>query len=142
MENKIDIKRKLAFKATDDRDILIFIDTIRKGIEYKMFNEFASNSSFSLSDWSRFLHISLRTIQRYKKEHRKFDSLHSEKILEIILIYQKGIDVFGSANKFDTWLNTESIALGGVKPTMLLDNTFGINMLNDELSRIEHGILA
>lgn len=142
MENKLDIRKKLVCKSTDDRDILIFIKAVRKGIEYKLFNEFASKVPFSLSDWSRFLHISQRTIQRYKKEHRKFDSLHSEKILEIILFYQKGIDVFGSTDKFNSWLNVKSVALGGVKPITLLDNTFGINLLNDELSRIEHGILA
>jgi hypothetical protein len=29
-----------------------------------------------------------------------------------------------------------------MKPKMLLDNTFGINMLTDELTAIENGILA
>jgi hypothetical protein len=29
-----------------------------------------------------------------------------------------------------------------MKPKMLLDNSFGINMLRDELTAIEYGILA
>ena len=40
------------------------------------------------------------------------------------------------------WLDAENIALGGVKPKSLLDSTFGIEIVKDELTRIEHGILA
>lgn len=62
--------------------------------------------------------------------------------LEIALLYLKGLDVFVDSQKFNTWLESQNIALGGIKPKDLLDNTFGINMIKDELSRIEHGVLA
>jgi len=95
-----------------------------------------------MPDWSRFLHITDRTMQRYKKEMKSFDTIQSEKILQITLLYKKGIDVFGDKTKFDTWLISNNIALGNIKPKDLLDNAFGINLLNDELIRIEHGVLA
>jgi uncharacterized protein (DUF2384 family) len=50
--------------------------------------------------------------------------------------------VFGDKERFNVWLNATNIALGNVKPKDLLDNTFGISLLKDELGRIEHGILA
>ncbi|MDN5292625.1 MAG: hypothetical protein PWQ06_2864, partial [Anaerophaga sp.] len=50
--------------------------------------------------------------------------------------------VFGSTSNFLTWINSKSIPLGGVKPIDLLDNSFGINMVKDELIKIEHGVLA
>ena len=95
-----------------------------------------------MSEWSSFLHISDRTMQRYTKENRTFDPLQSEKIVEIALLYNKGTEVFGEQGKFDTWLEAGNLALGNIKPKSLLDNSFGIGLLKDELVRIEYGILA
>jgi putative toxin-antitoxin system antitoxin component (TIGR02293 family) len=81
-------------------------------------------------------------MQRYRSEQKTFDPLQSEKIIEIALFYNKGVEVFGSAEKFNSWLDTNNLALGQMKPKMLLDNSFGINMLRDELTAIEYGILA
>ena len=88
------------------------------------------------------MHVSERTMQRYQKEKRSFDSLQSEKFLEIVLLYKKGTEVFGTKEKFNSWIETENLALGKIKPKQLLDNTFGINLLKDELTRIEYGVLA
>jgi putative toxin-antitoxin system antitoxin component (TIGR02293 family) len=81
-------------------------------------------------------------MQRYRNEKRTFDPLQSEKIIEIALLYNKGVEVFGSAEKLNTWLETNNLALGDIKPKSLLDNTFGISILKDELIAIEHGVLA
>jgi len=39
-------------------------------------------------------------------------------------------------------MDTKIIALGGVRPKDMLDTSFGINAIYDELGRIEHGIFA
>ena len=44
--------------------------------------------------------------------------------------------MFGDEAYFHTWLVTQNIALGNITPKELLDNTFGIQLLNDELTRI------
>jgi putative toxin-antitoxin system antitoxin component (TIGR02293 family) len=132
----------LSYKLIDDKDVFMLISTVREGIKYAMFQNIADKSPFSTSEWSNFLHLSERTFQRYKKEKRKFDPLHSEKILEITLVYNKGIEVFGDKTNFDAWLEAKNVALGGIRPKELLDSTFGIGLLRDELTRIEHGVLA
>ena len=81
-------------------------------------------------------------MQRYKKEGLSFETLQSERILDIALLQRKGIEVFGNTDNFFTWLKSINISLGGIKPLELLDNSFGIGLLKDELLRIEHGILA
>jgi putative toxin-antitoxin system antitoxin component (TIGR02293 family) len=58
------------------------------------------------------------------------------------MLYYYGIEVFGGQERFNTWLTTKNTALGGIKPKDLLDSSFGIQMLKDELTRIEHGVLA
>ena len=70
------------------------------------------------------------------------NSIESEKFTEIQLLYKKGVEVMGSHAKFEQWLQTENLALGKIKPFVLLDNSFGISLLEEELTRIEHGILA
>jgi len=118
------------------------INATRSGIPFRKFTRMTENSPFSLDDWSGFLHLSERTMQRYKKEEKSFDSIYAERILEITMLYNRGSEVFGSNENLNIWLNSKSIALGGIKPKELLDSTFGIALLNNELTRIEHGVLA
>ncbi|WP_439883091.1 type II RES/Xre toxin-antitoxin system antitoxin [Pontibacter sp. MBLB2868] len=142
MGQALQIGDTLSYKLIDDSDVFMLISTVREGIKYALFQSIADKSPFSTTEWSGYLHLSERTFQRYKKEKRKFDPLHSEKILEITLVYNKGVEVFGDKANFDAWLEAKNVALGGIKPKELLDNTFGIGLLKDELTRIEHGVLA
>lgn len=132
----------VTYKSIDDINALSLVEIVRRGIKFQAFDSFANKSPFSLAEWSTYLHLSERTIQRYKTEDRTFDPLQSEKIIEIALFYNKGVEVFGTPEKFNTWLETENLALGRIKPKMLLDNSFGISILRDELNAIEYGILA
>lgn len=127
---------------------LKLVDTVellklsRKGITYALFEEIVKSSIYTTKEWSKFLHITERTIQRYKKEKRTFESLQSERIIEIAKLQLKGKEVFGSKEYFDEWMNSKIIALGNIRPVELLDSSFGIDLLMDELGRIEHGVLA
>lgn len=133
---------KVAYGSIDDINAMSLIKMVRDGIGFAAFDKFATKSPFSANEWSTYLHLSERTMQRYRSEKRKFDPLQSEKIIEIALFYNKGVEVFGTAEKFNSWLETDNLTLGTTKPKMLLDNSFGINMLRDELIRLEYGILA
>lgn len=123
-------------------DTIELINLSRKGIKYQLFQSIVTTGTFTIKDWSSFLHITERTLQRYKKEKKTFEPIHSERILEIAQLQRRGIDVFSNIENFTQWMNSKNIALGGIKPKELLDNSFGISMLNDELTRIEYGILA
>ncbi len=133
---------KMTYGSVNDRDVFRLIDAIRAGIHFPVFASIAKQSSFSLYEWSGFLHLSERTMQRYQKENKTFDPLSSEKILEILLLTRLGVEVFGNSEKFTSWLETNNLVLGSKKPKEFLDNTFGIGLLKDELNRIAHGILA
>lgn len=132
----------VAYSSIDDSGILSIIQRIRKGINFSIFTDIAQKIPFSLHEWSSFLHISERTMQRYQKEKKSFDPIYSEKIIEITMLYNYGVEVFGNKENFDQWLQTQNVALGGNTPKDFLDSTFGIQLIKDELTRIEHGVLA
>ncbi len=123
-------------------NVAYLMNTIRKGLDFSYFLNILKNSPFSLSEWSDFLHLSERTMQRYKKDQKKFDALQSEKILQITLLYKRGLEVFGDQKKFDSWLNSNNLVFSNNKPKNLLDTAYGIQLIDEELQRIEHGILA
>lgn len=81
-------------------------------------------------------------MQRYKAENIALDPIYSERVLGIAQVLKKGETVFGDLKRFNYWLNADNIASGGVNPKSLLSSTFGIQILKDELLRIEHGIFA
>jgi putative toxin-antitoxin system antitoxin component (TIGR02293 family) len=131
-----------AFGAGEGKDALHLVRMVREGLPYPLFARFSAETPFTAAEWAAYLHLSERTIQRYKKEQSTFEPPQTERILEIILLCNQGEQVFGQKEKFNTWLNAESVALGNVKPKELLDSSFGINLLKDELIKIEHGVLA
>jgi putative toxin-antitoxin system antitoxin component (TIGR02293 family) len=131
----------IPYEFLDDDEVNL-TNIVREGVSFPYLTKLSNHIHFEVDDWASFLHISERTIHRYKKENKTFDPIYSEKIVLIELLYKRGIDVFGDAEKFYSWMDYKSIPLGGVKPKELLDTVFGINMIRDELGRIEHGILA
>ena len=132
----------ITYNALDDKNAFRLINAIKKGISYSFFERLAKNIPFTLREWASYLHLSERSLQRYKKEKGAFGAAASEKIIEITMLNKYGIEVFGGQEKFNTWLNTKNVALGGIKPKELLDSSFGIQLLKDELTRIAHGVLA
>ncbi len=100
------------------------------------------SSPFSVNEWSRILHLTVRSLQRYKKVGKSFDPMLSERIIPISHLNESGIAVFRNVSNYTSWLETKSIALGGDSPKELLDTAFGIEMVKVELHRIEHGIFA
>lgn len=121
-----------------------FINASRHGLKYSVYNKLFREleSIINLSDWADYLNVNRRTLERYRKEKKKLDTAKSERLLQISIIINTGLQVFGDADKLFSWLKTESLALGNVKPKDLLDTNFGISLVRDELTRIEHGIFA
>lgn len=130
------------YQNFDDAGLFRLMDIAKNGISFKLFDNIMKKFPFTMQDWADFLHISGKTLSRYQKEDKSFDTLQSEKILQIEILYKRGEEVFGSADDFLIWLQTENMALGRTKPQELLGSSFGISLLMDELTRIEHGVLA
>ena len=142
MDNAENFLLKEPYAAVYQLDTSSIIQAVREGIAFDFFHRLTAQLPFSSTEWSRILHLTERSLQRYKKENKTFDSLQSEKILQTMLLYKKGLEVFGTKELFDQWLESVSPALGQSRPKDLLDSSFGIDLIREELTRIEHGVLA
>lgn len=113
---------------------------IRDGISYDEFDRIKDNSGLSLAEWANYLNLSERTLLRYAKNDENLDKSTSERVIEIAMLQEKAIEVFGNLDIFNQWMNSPVRALGNTMPKEYLDSSFGIQILNSLLGRIEHGI--
>jgi len=122
---------------------LLIVHSIRNGISYSFYNKIKELSPFTEMDWANFLGVSTKTMQRFKNEKKHlFKPQHSEKIIELAEVTNYGNEVFDSKNEFYEWLKLPSIALGSMTPLELLMDSYGKEMVMEELSRIDQGIFV
>lgn len=118
-----------------------FIERIREGVPKKALDNLIDVTGISASEVPSIIHTSDRTLRRYS-DKQKLSATQSERVIEIAKLYSRGEEVFGSLDNFKDWMNSTVVALGNKKPKDFLDTSLGIDMLMNELGRIEHGIFA
>ncbi|MBN1414660.1 MAG: DUF2384 domain-containing protein [Bacteroidales bacterium] len=122
-----------------DEDRLI--KASRSGITKKVYNNIMKSTGISMENFTRATRITPRTIQR-KKPDELVAPEASERAILIGKLYFMGEKVFANKEKFKTWMTRPNSTLNGKMPKDLLDTITGLGIVQDELLRIEHGILA
>jgi putative toxin-antitoxin system antitoxin component (TIGR02293 family) len=126
------------FNFMSDFDIL---SSTRQGFSKQVLMGLAKKISLTLQEFANIMHISERTLQRYDDQDI-IKTEYAEKAVELARLYTRGEEVFGSMDKFKTWMKTPVHAFRGDTPVSLLDTSIGFDMVFKELGRIEHGIFA
>jgi putative toxin-antitoxin system antitoxin component (TIGR02293 family) len=124
--------------ASSDFDI---INLARQGFPKKALLALAKKISLNIQELANILHISERTLQRYEDD-AIIKTEYAEKAVELARLYTRGEEVFGSMDKFKTWVKTPSHVFKGEAPVTILDTSAGFDMVFKELGRIEHGVFA
>lgn len=138
---KLSIKKKPLREFFSDR--MQVVQAIRDGIALDTFIKVQNSTPFTEFEWSEFLNISTKTLQRFKKDSAHvFKPIHTEKILELAEVTALGVDVFEGIGRFQQWLNIPSKIFGGSAPKEMLRDSYGKEMVVEELHRIDHGIFA
>lgn len=118
----------------------LLMSKARAGLSMSFVHDLCTSMDISLSEMSTFLHVSLRTLQRYSSE-KVLDIDQSSKLLMLSDLYLHGVDVM-PADQFRLWLREELPLLGGEAPLTILDNPFGIKQVSNILGQLEHGVFA
>jgi putative toxin-antitoxin system antitoxin component (TIGR02293 family) len=124
--------------AMSDFDML---QLTRNGLPKRLLLSLAKRISLTLQEFADIMHISERTLQRYDDD-AIIKTEYAEKAVELARLYTRGEEIFGSLDKFKTWMKTPLHVFKGETPVSLLDSSVGFDMVFKELGRIEHGIFA
>ncbi len=122
-------------------DAFDHIAATRKGISKNKLFDVAAMYGVTLDELSAWLHSSYRNLQR-KADNDLLDSSKSERLLELVHLANRGVEVLGSLEKFRLWIQSPILALGNQKPASFLDTSFGIQHLEHLLGRLETGVFS
>lgn len=115
---------------------LELIERIRSGVKKSDWKNFISHVGSTEKEFAAVLPTSISSMQKrdvYSKET-------SERIYELARLFGLGYEVFDSEKDFKDWLMTPSLALGNKKPFALLDSSFGFEMVENEITRIQYNV--
>jgi putative toxin-antitoxin system antitoxin component (TIGR02293 family) len=129
-------KKKLPIAGRFD-----LVDWGDRGLTKAELLHLAKQLDLSVPQLAEILPVTERTIQRYGPAQR-FNKTVSEHLLQLAEITARGTEAFGDRVRFLTWLKSPCPALGNRKPLALLSSRFGIELVLDELGRIEHGVVS
>jgi putative toxin-antitoxin system antitoxin component (TIGR02293 family) len=117
------------------------VDLARKGISKQSLLQLSEVAGLTLKEIANLLPVSLRTIQRCSKDDL-LDPSVSEHVLLIAELIADAGNIFNSAEDVQSWLKSPLIGLGGIEPVTLLDTSFGIRLVREELGRLEYGVYS
>lgn len=117
------------------------IAIIRTGISKESLEYFRKVTGFSIHILATAMSVDEQTIRR-KKPTEKFNDTSSERLLNLADLTARGQRVFGSLDKFISWMNTPVRPLAKQKPIDLIDTNYGLGLVSDEIGRIEYGVYA
>ena len=135
------------FEVTYERqpyynDAINLLKKSKAGLSAKSALDFLELSGFTQDEFQETFKTTVKTIQNHVIKALTLDAALSEKLLKSFALFDKGAEIFGSANDFHRWLNTPAYGLGNQVPFTLMDTITGIQLIEEELIRIEFGDLA
>ena len=119
------------------------VQSSRNGVSSSRFFGLADFTGLN-RDWlaTQFLGLSLKTLQRYVQDSKPLSPREGEAVLKLESLYKKGLEIFGNRDEFNSWLKEPAYGIGNQVPLELLSMSTGIDLIMDELFRIEFGATA
>lgn len=114
------------------------INRIREGVKKTDWKQLIQYTGSTEKEFEHILPASISSMQKktvYSKET-------SERIYELARLFGLGYDVFDSKEDFKKWLMTPSRTLGNKIPFELLDSSFGFEMVENEIVRIQYNVYS
>jgi len=111
------------------------------GVTKSAVSHLADYLSLSWKQVADLLPVTERTLQRYAAGQH-LNSAVSEQVLHIAQVIAKGTEIFKDKDKLIIWLNTPHTVFYGKTPFTMLSSHFGMELVLEELGRIEFGVYS
>lgn len=135
---KRDNSLKFKFQNLDIASNFAIVTSARKGLQPKVFYDFAEAINMPERNLAALINLSSRTISNYKESQKKLDPVYGEHLLKLIALFEKGEQIFGNVDEFNYWLNKPFWNSNG-KPTDWLKTGGGVDFLAEELDKLALG---
>lgn len=96
-------------------------------------------SSLSDADISYCLNFNVKTFRKYRDEKTPMSPNLKEHTVMLLALMKHGLELFGTGEKFSTWLKTENFFFDKRPPLEYLDKISGILFVDDRLTAMEFG---
>lgn len=136
----------VAYVKTSYRNFVIqndysLVKKARLGIDTNVFYTFAESIKMPEKILASVLNLSPRTISNYRDSDKSLEPNHSEHLLKLITLFEKGKEYLGNIDEFNDWLekpfwNSEE------KPSDFLNTSGGVDLIADRLERMAQGYPA
>jgi putative toxin-antitoxin system antitoxin component (TIGR02293 family) len=114
----------------------------RKGLSSNVLYDIILLTGFKKEQIATLFNTSAKTITRYTQEGKNLDIVSSEHALKLIALFKKGTEIFGELEAFRRWIQKSAYGLGWQVPAELMETSGGIELIMEELYRIEFGATA
>ena len=142
IRKKETIKAAEAIPYPQNEDRLSMVQEASAGVYASRFFDLASLFQFKKEELANLFHVSLKSLMRYHASKQKLNAAQSEHVLKMISLHNHGMEVFGDDNALHRWLQKPAYGLGNKIPFQLMNTSSGIDLIINELKRIEWGDLA
>lgn len=126
------------FSGLDVSDDMKVFQQARQGLQPGVFYDFADAINISNKSLAEMINISTRTISNYKEHKRTLEPIYGEHLLKLIGLYLKGVELFGTIEEFNYWLN-KPFWNAKERPMDWLITPGGVDLVSDELVRMAYG---
>jgi uncharacterized protein (DUF2384 family) len=110
----------------------------RKGLNTKIFYDFAEAIKMPEKNLAAIMNLSARTISNYKESQKSLEPLYGEHLLNLRALFEKGEELFGTVDEFHYWLQ-KPFWNSAEKPAEWLNTGGGVDFLSEELDKLAQG---
>ncbi len=119
-----------------------FFQTTQRGVLVADVLKVMAMGPFKAEFYCDALDISTKTLDRHIAEKKRLNPNDSELLLKWKAMYAQGKETFDSYDAFGSWLQKPAFGLNGIVPKELMKTSRGVDLIINELKRIEWGQLA
>jgi putative toxin-antitoxin system antitoxin component (TIGR02293 family) len=130
-----------AQRAAEPSDHLPVVELVREGLPVSLVEEAAGRLGISVQDLVVMGILAARTVAHSRKQGR-FSPQQSDRVSRFFRVFQHGMETFGGSERARRWFERPTRPLGDSRPADLLDTDEGAQLVDDLLTRIDHGLAA
>lgn len=125
-----------------DGGLVSMIEHQRAGLASGVVGVISQKLDLSVDALLSTLKLPRSTVKARQASGKNLSAPEADRMIRAARIFKRAVEVFEAEEDARNWLKQPSRALGGKAPLSFMDTDAGYDVVDDELKRIEYGIVA